>query len=160
MKHLILGLTSLFPALGIVTSTPLAASEDEKGAVTRVLADYYSAFSKLDPQAILPYYHEPSLLMGPQGVVAVPTHAAMVATFTPAMEGLRARGYGRSELSGLRIKLLSATTALAGGIAVRYKADGQELERVGVTYLLHKADSRWRIAVTVIHDTDHVPRIE
>ena len=60
----------------------------------------------------------------------------------------------------LQVKRLSVTTTLAGGIAVRYKADGQELDRAGVTYLLHKADSGWKIAVTVVHDTDNVLRLE
>ena len=51
--------------------------------------------------------------------------------------------------------------ALASGVAVRYRADGQELERVGVSYVLHKADEdRWAIAVTVVHDTDKVVRPE
>jgi ketosteroid isomerase-like protein len=125
---------------------------DEKAAVTSVLRDYYSAFSKLDVQAILPYFHEPSFLIGPGGVAATSTHAALTAMFTPVMEDLRARKYARSELSDLRVKQLSATTALASGIAVRYKADGQELEQVGVTYLLHKADGGWKITVVVAHD--------
>jgi hypothetical protein len=51
--------------------------------------------------------------------------------------------------------------ALASGVAVRYRADGQELERVGVSYVLHKADEdRWAIAVAVVHDTDKVVRPE
>ena len=134
---------------------------DDEAAVSRVLTDYVSAFGTLDVQAILPYYHEPCLLVGPQGVAALPTHAAMAAAFTPMMEGLRARGYGRSDLRMLHIKQLSATAALASGVAVRYRADGQELERVGVSYVLHKAaDDRWSIAVTVVHDTDKVVRPE
>jgi hypothetical protein len=68
------------------------------------------------------------------------------------MEGLRARGYGRSELSRPQVHLLSATASLATGVALRYKTDGQELERVGVTYLLYKAESGWKIAVVVLHD--------
>lgn len=160
MKHLIVGLTSLFPALGMVSSGPLAAGEDDIAAVTRVLTDYYGAFSKLDVQAILPYFHEPSLVMGPQGVAATPTHAALEVMFTPLMEGLRAKGYARSELSMLHVKRLSVTTTLASGIAVRYKADGQELARVGVTYLLHNADRSWKIAVLVAHDTDNVLRVQ
>ena len=83
----------------------------------------------------------------------------MEAAFAPMREGLRARGYGRSELGMLHVKQLSATAALASGVAVRYRADGQELERVGVSYVLHKADDdRWKIAVTVVHDTDKVVR--
>ena len=65
-----------------------------------------------------------------------------------------------AELTKLRVKQLSATTTLASGIAVRYKASGQELERVGVTYLLQKADNGWKIAVVVVHDADSVPRAE
>jgi ketosteroid isomerase-like protein len=134
---------------------------DDEAALTRVLTDYVSAFGTLDVQAILPYYHEPCLLVGPQGVAALPTHAAMAAAFTPMTEGLRARGYGRSELRMLHIKQLSATAALASGVAVRYRTDGQDLERVGVSYVLHKADDdRWSIAATVIHDTDKVVRPE
>ena len=134
---------------------------DDEAAVSRVLTDYVSAFGTLDVRAILPYYHEPCLLVGPQGVVALPTRAAMVAAFTPMMEGLRERGYGRSELSMLHVRQLSPTAALASGVAVRYRADGQELERVGVSYVLHKADEdRWTIAVTVVHDTDKVVRPE
>ena len=135
-----------------------AAGEDDKAAVTRMLTDYYSAFSELDVQAILPYCHEPCLLISPQGVAAMPTFAAMVATYTPLMEALRARRYARSELTRLHVKRLSTTTTLASGIAVRYNAAGQELEgleRAGVTYLLQKAGSRWKISVTVIHDTDN-----
>jgi len=56
---------------------------------------------------------------------------------------------------------LSATATLASGAAVRYRADGQELEQVGVSYLLHKADDdRWTVAVTVVHDTDKAVRPE
>ncbi len=81
---------------------------DDEAAVSRVLTDYVSAFGTLDVRAILPYYHEPCLLVGPQGIAALPTRAAMVAAFTPMMEGLRARGYGRSELSMPHVKRLSA----------------------------------------------------
>lgn len=129
---------------------------DDASAVRQVLTDYYSAFSTLDVQEILPHYHEPCLLIGPQGVAALPTRAAMAAAFTPLMESLRARGYSRSESSELHVKQLSDTAALASGVAVRHRIDGQELERVGVSYLLHKTDNRWQIAVTVVHDTDNV----
>jgi hypothetical protein len=45
---------------------------------------------------------------------------------------------------------------LAVGAAIQYKADGKELERVGVTYLLHKGNDGWKFAVMVLHDTDKV----
>jgi len=125
-------------------------------AVKQILFDYYNAFSTLDVQSILPYFHQPALLIGPLGVIALPIAAALVPIFGPVMEDLRQREYRRSELSLQQLNLLSATSALATGVAIRRKANGQELERVGVTYLLHKGDNSWKFAVMVLHDTDKV----
>ena len=58
-----------------------------------------------------------AVMVGPRGVGALPTRAALAAVFTPMMEGLRVRGYGRSELSMLHVKQLSATATLASGVA-------------------------------------------
>jgi len=127
-------------------------NEDDEAAVTRVLAGYYRAFSTLDAKAIVPYFHEPSVLISPLGVAAVPTSAALVPTFAAIMDDFRARGYGWSELTMLQVKGLSATAALASGVAIRYKTNGQELDRAGVTYVLHKAGNDCKIVVTLIHD--------
>jgi hypothetical protein len=122
-------------------------------ALRQVIADYYRDFSTLNVQAILPYFHEPSLLVGPQGVIPIPDHAALVAVFGPVMEGLRARGYGRSEFEPGYIKLLSSTAALICGAAMRYKTDGQQLDHVGVTYVLYKTEKGWKFATVILHDT-------
>lgn len=123
-----------------------------EAAVIQMLADYYAAFSTLDPQAFLPYFHEPSLAIGPQGIFAAPTHALLGTALAPALEDFKARGYGHSELRVHQAQALSATAAVVTGVAIRYKADGQELERVGVTYVLHKTDKGWKIAVMILHD--------
>ena len=68
------------------------------------------------------------------------------------MEGLRTREFSRSELSVGYVKSLSASATLVTGIAIRYRRNGQELERVGVTYVLHKAETGWKIAVIILHD--------
>ena len=121
-------------------------------AALRTLADYYRAFSTLEVQAVLPYFHEPSLFVVPQGVSAAPTFAALANVFTPIMEGLRAREFGRSELSVGSVNSLSGSATLVTGVAIRYKRNGQELERAGVTYVLHKAEAGWKIAVIILHD--------
>ena len=121
-------------------------------AVNQVIADYYRDFSTLNIQAILPYFSEPSLLVGPRGVIQIPDRAALVAVFGPVLEGLRVKGYSRSELERSYVKSLSSSAALVGGVAVRYKTDGQELERVGLTYVLHKTESGWKIATVILHD--------
>jgi ketosteroid isomerase-like protein len=138
-------------------SSPDAAVNVNDDAALRTLADYYRAFSTLDVQAVWPYFHEPSLLISPQGVFPVPTFAALATVFTPTMEGLRTREFGRSELSVGYARLLSATATLVTGIAIRYQRNGQELERAGVTYVLHKAETGWKIAVIILHDVHLSP---
>lgn len=123
----------------------------EEGAVTQVLTEYYRAFSTLELDAILPYFHEPALAVGPQGVFAASTRAELTIVFAPSIDNLRARGYGRSELRLQTLRILSPTAALATGVALRFKTDGHPLDQAGVTYLLHKSDAGWKIAVFVIH---------
>jgi ketosteroid isomerase-like protein len=119
---------------------------------TEFLNRYYTTFSTLDLEAIAPFFNEPCLFISPQGVLACPTRESVKEAFKTIAEGLRAKGYGRSELANLNMKAMSETTVLATGTAVRYKADGLELEHVGVTYILQQSSGGLRIAVTVIHD--------
>ena len=135
-------------------------ANDERAAVTKALTDYYRAFSTLDAQAVLPYFHEPSQLVSPAGVVPTPTRAAVAAAFQPIMDGLRARWFAKSELINLHLKRLSISTVIAGGVAVRQKTDGHELERAGVVYLMQQATAGWQIATVVIHDAEEVLRPE
>jgi ketosteroid isomerase-like protein len=129
-------------------------ADDDKAAVAQVLTDYYRAFSTLDAEAVKPYFHEPWQLGSPAGVGVGTTRAALAAVFQPAMEALRARGFAKSELINLHLKRLSAATVIAGGVAVRRKTDGEELERAGVVYLMQKTNAGWQIATIVIHDAD------
>ena len=50
------------------------------------------------------------------------------------------------------VKRLSATAGLMSDTAIRYKSDGVELDRAGVTYVLQKTSAGWKIAVAVLHD--------
>jgi hypothetical protein len=62
-------------------------ADDDNAAVAQLLTDYYRAFSTLDAQAVEPYFHQPSQLVSPAGVVPTPTRAAVAATFQPVMNG-------------------------------------------------------------------------
>jgi hypothetical protein len=91
---------------------------NDQPAVIRTVLDYYAAFNTFELQAILPYFHEPSLLMGPQGAFAAPTHNVLAPLLRAAIDSLRARGFGRSELSVRRVESLSASAHLVR--ALRY----------------------------------------
>ena len=134
----------------------LPASITDETVVTQFLTDYYRDFSSLDIDAIVPYFHEPCLIIGPQGVLAAPTRSVLATSLTPVLEGLRGRGYGRSELSIQQFKPLKPATIFVTGVALRFKVDGQPLEQAGVTYLLQRAEQHWKIAALVTHDADKV----
>ena len=68
-------------------------ADDDNAALAQVLTDYYKAFSTLDAHAVEPYFHEPSQLVSPAGVILTPTRAAVAAAFQPVMDSLRARGF-------------------------------------------------------------------
>ena len=123
----------------------------DQADVIRVLHEYYTAFSTLNVDAVLPYFNEPSLLIGPQGAFAATTRTLLSTALSPAMDGLRARGFGRTELRVRNLQSLSATATLVGGVAQRYKIDGQELDQAGVTYVLYKSEAGWKIAVLIYH---------
>ena len=64
----------------------------------------------------------------------------------------------RSALLDLHVKQMSGNTALVSVSRVRYATDGRELERLGETYTLRKAEGGWKIAVAMIHDPETIIR--
>jgi hypothetical protein len=125
---------------------------DDQLAAMNTLRDYYAAFNTYEVRAIVAYFHEPALLLGPQGGLAAPTRDALAPVIGPFIDGLRARGFARSELTVRRFEQLSANTMLVTGFATRYLADGRELERAGLSYVLQSSGGPWRIAVLITHD--------
>ena len=123
----------------------------EEADIRRVLSEYYSIFGSLNLDLILPYFHEPAILIGSLGVFPASTRKDLGELLGPAIEQLRAQGYARSELDVRQLTVLSPTDAIALGVATRYSA-GAEIGRVGVTYLLHRDAEEWKIAVLTLHE--------
>jgi len=121
------------------------------------LHEYYAAFNTHDVRVIVPYFHEPTLLLAPQGSFAAASHTDLTPAIAGLLDGLRARGFARSELSVRRVDILSATAALVTGVAIRYTAAGPELERAGLTYVLNRTSATWKIAALIAHDVE--PRL-
>jgi len=118
--------------------------------VSQFLAEYYQVFSSLDLTAIQSYFHDPAVFIGPAGVYPLDS-TALTTMLTRTTEDLRARGYGRSEFILQEEKALGPVSAFASGTAMRFKSDGEELERVPISYVLQKVESGWKIAVMVLH---------
>ena len=153
-------LTFPFVLLLLVGIMPGVGAYEDKAAVTQALNDYASAFSTFDAQSTVRYYHEPVMFVTEKGVVVKATRTEAASRLRPLWEDLKAGGYARSEYTELHVKQLSPSIALVGIVAVRYKANGQELNRTGGTYVLRKTSEGWKIAVLVSHGTDTVPRLD
>jgi ketosteroid isomerase-like protein len=111
--------------------------------------EYYRAFSTLDLSAIASYFSEPSMTIAAQGVFAAADRGALKDSLAPLVQSLKAKGYGRSEFTQPQVTMLGEADALVRGVAVRYTAAGSELERVALSYLMHRSDAGWKIAVLV-----------
>lgn len=125
---------------------------EQENVIVQTFTSYVEAFQTLDPRAPLPYCHVPCIFIAPQGVLVMATVDEIEKFFTRVMDGLKARNYARSELSTLQVKQMSGDAALVSVSRVRYKTDGQELERVGETYTLRHTGQGWKIVVAMIHD--------
>ena len=130
----------------------------DTAAITQTFTNSIQTFQMLDPHTTLPYCHVPCMFLVPQGVRVMATAAEVAALFAQVMEGLKARSYARSELTDLHVHQMSENTAFVSVRRVRYKTDGQKLERLGETYTLRKTEDGWKIAVAMMHDPDTLLR--
>jgi hypothetical protein len=95
------------------------ARDDEN--IVQTFTDYVQAFQTLKPRSVVPYCHIPCIFISSQGVVVM-TNPTEVETFiTKLIEGLRARGYARSELTRLHVNRLSESVAAVSVSRVRRK---------------------------------------
>jgi ketosteroid isomerase-like protein len=156
MKRLI----CLFALLFGMIPTVCGASEGDKAAALQAFKDYVAAVGSLDTQRVVPYYHEPLMFVAAAGARALATRADMEAWLKPVFDRMKERGYARSDWAEFQMKLLSAGVAVVSTRTVRYKADGQELERIGFTYVLRKTSEGWKVAVLVGHDPANVLRLD
>lgn len=123
-------------------------------AISRTFASYVEAFQTLDANAVAAYCHVPCMLVAPQGVQVMATVAEVSAMFGRMMAGLEARGYARSKLEELHVEPMSEAAAVVSVSRTRQGAQGQDLERVGETYVLRRADAGWKIVMALMHDAD------
>src|SRR5215831_11337219 len=87
--------------------------------------------------------------------------ASQPPSFSRAYARLKEGGWdARSAWAELQVKQMSAVLAVASGLIIRRKGDGQELERVAATYLLRKTSDGWKIAVLAGHDPGSVLRLD
>jgi ketosteroid isomerase-like protein len=144
----------------MISFSAVAAADDERAAAIQAFKDYVAAVGSLDAQRVAPHYHEPLMFVAAAGARALATRSDIEAWLTPVFARLKERGYGRSDWSEFQSKLLSNGVAVMSTQTVRYKTDGQQMEKVGFTYILRKTKEGWKVAVLIGHDPATVLRLD
>jgi hypothetical protein len=125
----------------------------EKDAIHKVISEYYDAVGRSAAEAAA-FYGEPALLVLPNQVSMLAKRSDVDDFLAKLLAGLKPQGYSYSKVIDPRIRLLNSTTAIYSTIAIRFKADGSEMQRAGFTYLLQKDNFGWNIHELIATDLD------
>lgn len=124
----------------------------EAEAATQALLNYFSAHVGLDPSRVAHCLHEPFMFISASQAISFDTRAGAEPWLKQRFESLKDRSYGHSEWPHLQAKVLSAGVVMVTTLIVRFRIDGNEMERTGATYLLRNASDGWQVAVLVAHN--------
>jgi len=124
----------------------------------QMLVDYVRAFESQEAEAVVPFYALPCTFLRADGVWVVQDEATALVLVRHLLDHARSQGWRRSEILGLAVRELAATLAELSGVFVRRDAHGDEVARIGFTYLARADSGAWRIVVAVAHDPPALPR--
>jgi hypothetical protein len=124
--------------------------------VERWFGEYLAAYAacgrgERETGSLLAYYGVPLLITTDAGVFALADAEQVVAGVQPQITAMRRAGFDRSEVLGTEVTVLNATTALLGGRFSWQRADGREITRATVSYLVTDGPAGPRIAVLAVH---------
>ena len=124
----------------------------EQDRVVRVFQIYVTAFAQGDAAEVARCCQAPFMWVTADEVSLAVSLGEIERKYVTVLDGLRERGFSRTEGRQLRVRMLGPALAIASGWAVRYAGDA-ELERLGATYLLRKIEEDWRIVVLTTHSS-------
>uniref|UniRef100_UPI0036F35553 DUF6841 family protein n=1 Tax=Trichocoleus desertorum TaxID=1481672 RepID=UPI0036F35553 len=110
--------------------------------------------TRLNPLAVLSFYHYPAILITPEKVVTVKNWIEGFVVFTAVMAELKFRGYAYSRTESLRVEQLSDRLATVSGIVTRFKEDGTKLECFGLSYTMRQESDGWKIVVGALYELE------
>jgi hypothetical protein len=124
--------------------------------VSRWFGEYLDAFAacgrgESDTASLLAYYGVPLLLTTDGGFFAAASGEQVIAAVQPQVDGMRAAGYGGSEILRSQVTVLNATSALYQGTISRRRGDGGEISRLTATYLVTDGPAGRRISALAVH---------
>lgn len=127
-------------------------SKETEDLIEKTYRAYFTVFQMGDPRAITPYFHVPSVFLSASGTYALNNVREVEQFFERLLYALRTRGYARSVLSHVQVKLLADDIALVNARAERFQRGGELLENISALYTMRKSDATWRIATVTMYE--------
>jgi hypothetical protein len=112
---------------------------------------YVRAFASLDPDAVVPFYHQPCLFIAPGRVALIADAGGARSLVAQLMEQARSQGYQGTEILDLEVRSLAEGLASLAGLFVRSNSSGEEIGRLGFSYTMQHDGQAWKIVVAVAH---------
>jgi hypothetical protein len=103
-----------------------------------------------DLGALLEYYAVPLLVAADDPARALTAEDDVVGFARQQIEGMRAANYDHTETIDSEVTTLNATSVLYRADFARQRADGSEIGRLGVTYLITNGPAGLRISASAV----------
>jgi ketosteroid isomerase-like protein len=138
------------------TNSAIAGQAEDEADIRRLMDGYRDAYIALDAHRVATVFHQPYMFLAPHTADTLATRKEVEDSVQAFLASLKARGYARSDWKKMRVKSFGNGIAIVSSGVVRYRVDGSVLETVGVTYLLRKELTGWKIAVLTPHSPEAV----
>lgn len=124
--------------------------------MNRWFGEYLEAFAacgrgESDTASLLGYYGVPLLVTTEDGFSPLTSDGQVLAVMQRQVDGMRAAGYGRTEVLDSDVSVLNSTSALYRGTFSRQRPDGGEISRLTATYLVTEGPAGRRISALLVH---------
>ncbi len=134
-------------------------SEDQNSIhaeIAAALENYHHVFSTGTPSEIAnQIYGAPLTSISTNGVTTVWNSTNEVEEWVSGfLYNLKEQGWYRSSMPSPSICVLGPNSGFASGEFIRYREDGSEISRNGMTYIFQRKSEGWRMTTFLAHDSN------
>lgn len=128
----------------------------DEAEVREWFSEYLSVFAatgrgEVEPTEVVRFYAAPLLLTTDDVLVSVGTESEIAAWVQTQVDAMLASAYDHTETLSSDVMILNRNTALHRGEFSRQRADGEEISRLTVSYLITRASDVFGISALVLH---------
>jgi hypothetical protein len=125
--------------------------------VRKWFGEYLDAFAACgrgdgDAQSLLAYYGVPLLITTDAGLIAMTTEDQVLGVAQQQVDGMRGADYDHTNVLQAEVTVLNAASALYRGEFSRVGADGSEISRPRLSYLVTDGPVGRRISALLVHN--------